>query len=131
MHSDLYFQDMKWDVSFCDAFDVEFQEFDVPLQNELLARLSLLGDTGPSLGRPHVDTLKGSRHPNMKELRFSLGRQPYRFLFAFDPLRNAVVLVGGSKAGDARFYDRLIPIADDRYDRHLATLQPQEGNHGP
>lgn len=115
---------MKWDVSFCDAFDAEFDGFDVPLQNELLARLSLLEEVGSALGRPHVDTLKGSRHPNMKELRFSLGRQPYRFLFAFDPLRNAVVLVGGSKAGDARFYDRLIPVADARYDRHLATLQP-------
>lgn len=115
---------MKWDVSFCDEFDAEFDTFDVPLQNELLARLSLLEETGPSLGRPHVDTLKGSRHPNMKELRFSLGRQPYRFLFAFDPLRTAVILVGGSKAGDARFYDRLIPVADARYDRHLATLQP-------
>ncbi len=91
------------------------------LQDELLAHAKLLEQFGPVLGRPTVDTLKASRHANMKELRFSCRGAVWRIAFAFDPRRQAVLLVGGDKSGvdQRRFYRRLIELADRRYDEHL------------
>ena len=79
---------------------------------------------GPNLGRPTINTLKASRHANMKELRFAWSGEVWRVAFAFDPQRQAILLVGGDKGGadQRRFYKRLIAVADDRYDEHLATL---------
>ena len=79
---------------------------------------------GPSLGRPQVDTLNGSKHANMKELRFKAEGGVWRIAFAFDPNREAVVLVGGDKSGgsETRFYKTLIKKADDRYDSYLSDL---------
>jgi hypothetical protein len=93
------------------------------VQNELLARLGVLTEFGPSLGRPHVDTLNGSSFPNMKELRFQLDGL-WRFAFAFDPLRRAIVLVGGDKEGKRQsdFYKTLITVADRRFAAHVASL---------
>ncbi len=115
---------MTWTVLFHDDFDTEFAAFDEDLQDELLAHAKLLSEFGPNLGRPTVDTLKGSRHANMKELRFSWNGEVWRVAFAFDPQRQAILLVGGDKAGvgQRRFYKRLITAADDRYKGHLATL---------
>lgn len=100
----------------------------------MLAHARLLAEFGPNLGRPTVDTLKGSRHTNMKELRLSWNGQVWRVAFAFDPQRHAILLVGGDKGGadQRRFYKRLINVADDRYDKHLGTLtqQSKEFNHG-
>ncbi len=75
-------------------------------------------------GRPYVDTLKGSKHANMKELRFALRSTVWRFAFAYDPTQNAVVLCGGEKQGvsEKRFYDRLVEKADKRYDDWLDRL---------
>lgn len=78
------------------------------------------------MGRPKADTLHGSRHPNMKELRVRKAGNPIRVLFAFDPRRLAVLLIGGHKGGDKRFYPRIIPQADEVYDRHLKELQDRE-----
>lgn len=86
----------------------------------------ILAEEGPQLGRPYVDTLKGSRHENMKELRTNAKGSPLRTFFAFDPRRTAILLIGGNKSGDKRFYDRMIPIADDLYDVYLEELK-QEG----
>jgi len=115
---------MQWNVIFCDEFDGEFRVMAEGLQDELLAHALLLREFGPTLGRPTVDTLNGSMYPNMKELRFSWGGEVWRIAFAFDSVRQAVLLVGGDKAGvdQKRFYKRLISIADERYGRHLATL---------
>jgi hypothetical protein len=74
--------------------------------------VELLEAMGPALGRPQVDAVRQSRHPNMKELRIQHAGQPYRVFFAFDPRRAAILLIGGCKAGDERFYDRMIPTAD-------------------
>lgn len=84
----------------------------------------MLRDQGPTLGRPLVDTIKGSRHSNMKELRpGSTGRTEVRVLFAFDLERQAILLVGGDKSDDWKgWYDSNIPIADDRFDEHQAKL---------
>jgi hypothetical protein len=125
---------MTWVVLFHDAFDAEFEALADELQDELLAHAKLLAAFGPDLGRPTVDTLKGSRHTNMKELRFSWNGQVWRVAFAFDPQRQAILLVGGDKGGadQRRFYKRLLTVADARYDDHLVTLSQstKESKHG-
>jgi hypothetical protein len=122
------------DRFFHDAFDAEFEALVEELQDELLAHAKLLAAFGPDLGRPTVDTLKGSRHTNMKELRFSWSGQVWRVAFAFDPQRQAILLVGGDKGGadQRRFYKRLLAVADARYDDHLDTLSQstKEAKHG-
>lgn len=112
---------MGWRVLFHDEFLPEFNELPEDIQDELLARLKVLGQFGPRLGRPNVDTLDGSEFSNMKELRFQLDGV-WRFAFAFDPERNAIVLCGGNKEGDKRFYRSLIARADRRYKAHIASL---------
>lgn len=103
----------------------EFREFEDDVKVELFAKLKLLEEFGPSLGRPHVDTLEGSKHANMKELRFSADDGVWRVAFAFDPTRQAILLVGGDKSGvsQKRFYKSLISKADQRFDQHLQTVK--------
>lgn len=112
-------------VIFHPEFDAQFQTMDEALQDELLAHAMLLRDFGPNLGRPAVDTLKGSRHANMKELRFAWEGGVWRIAFAFDPRRQSILLAGGDKGGvnQQRFYKRLIATADRRFDEHLGTLR--------
>lgn len=125
---------MAWTVVFHDEFAVEFSALDESLQDELLAHAMLVRDFGPNLGRPTVDTLNGSRHANMRELRFAWAGEVWRVAFAFDPTRQAVLLVGGDKGGadQRRFYKRLIALADARFDAHLTTLAAidKERRHG-
>ncbi len=120
---------MAWAVLFDEEFAAELARIDRAVQVELLAHAALLEEFGPSLGRPHVDTLNGSRHANMKELRFQAGGGVWRVAFAFDPVRRAIVLTAGNKAGtsEKRFYKRLIATADKRFDTHLARLR-EKGN---
>ena len=92
-------------------------------QDALQASIELLESNGPFLGRPHVDVIKGSRHPNMKELRTQCAGKPLRSFFAFDPRRFAILLIGGDKTGDKRFYDRTIPRADALYDSYLQEIR--------
>jgi len=115
---------MSWSVLFHDDFTPEFEKMAEDLQDELLAHAQLLSEFGPHLGRPTVDTLNGSQHANMKELRFSWSNQVWRVAFAFDPQRQAILLVGGDKGGadQRRFYKRLINTADNRYGLHLLAL---------
>src|SRR3972149_8976782 len=116
---------MSWVVQFDEAFELEFDELPETVQDEMLAHAKLLEQFGPQIGRPRVDTLDGSRYPNMKELRFDAADGVWRGAFAFDPKRKAVLLVCGDKsgAGERRFYRRLIAKADERFDRHLARLK--------
>ena len=88
----------------------------------------MLERIGPTLGRPHADALHGSRHANMKELRFSVSDGEWRIAYAFDPVRSAILLVGGSKSGmpQRRFYERLIKTADARFDAHLAQVRAEK-----
>jgi hypothetical protein len=87
-----------------------------------------LSEFGPALGRPLVDRIKGAEQHHMKELRpGSSGRSELRILFAFDPVRRAVLLVAGDKAGNwVRWYDTNIPLAEKRYRQHLAELDTRE-----
>jgi len=98
------------------------------VQDELLAHIDLLEQFGPQLKRPWADTLNGSRHPNMKELRFDAADGVWRVAFAFDPNRKAILLVAGDKSGvsEKRFYRELIAKADDRFDAHVARIKKQK-----
>lgn len=97
------------------------------MQDELLAQAKLLETFWPTLGRPRVDTLKGSRHANMKELRFQADNGVWRVAFAFDFRRKAILLVVGDKSGvnERRFYRQVIKKADERFDAHLDRLKDE------
>jgi hypothetical protein len=99
---------------------------------EIAALAGLLRQFGPQLRRPHCDTLNGSKHANMKELRFTLPDSEWRIAFAFDPQRQAILLVGGSKSGtnEKQFYRDLIRVADERFNAHLKTLPRKDGGKG-
>ncbi len=113
---------MAWTVQFHQVFDREFDDLEEDVQDELMAHAGLLEQFGPTLGRPRVDTLNGSRHANMKELRFDAAGGVWRVAFAFDRQRRGILLVAGDKSGvsERRFYERLIAKADERFDDHLA-----------
>jgi len=115
---------VKWAVEMADEFKPEFDEFAQGVRTEVLALARVLQEFGPQLGRPRVDTLKGSRHANMKELRFSAADGEWRVAFAFDPMRKAILLVAGDKTGgnEKRFYRQLIRKADKRFDAHLTQI---------
>jgi hypothetical protein len=115
---------MAWQVAFADEFYADYKALSEPVQDELLLGVRLLEVYGPKLGRPHVDTLKGSKFANMKELRFRADDGTWRVAFAFDPKRNAILLVAGDKSGTSqtRFYKKLIATADARYKTHLGRI---------
>ena len=121
---------MSWTVLFHSEFERDFHELSPEVQDELLAHAKLLEEFGPDLGRPWVDTLQGSIHANMKELRFDAANGAWRVAFAFDLERQAVLLVAGDKSGIAqrRFYSRLITTADKRFSRHQAELKERRDN---
>jgi hypothetical protein len=116
---------MKWQVIFHPQFEAEFDALIQEVQDELLAKVIILSALGPELGRPAVDQLKGSRHSNLKELRFQADNGVWRVAFAFDIERRAVLLVAGDKSGvsQKKFYTTLIRRADERFDQHLKQLK--------
>jgi hypothetical protein len=119
---------MEWLVQLHPSFESEFLDLPQVAQDELLAKALLLQVSGPSLRRPHVDTLNGSRHANMKEIRFYAADGVWRVAFAFDPERKAILLVAGDKSGGSQkqFYKQLIAKADLRFDEHLSRLEIEE-----
>lgn len=123
MPTGAYFK-VSWAVLFAEEFVAEFAALDRQVSIELASHATLLEQFGPQLGRPWVDTLKGSRHANMKELRFMAKGQAWRVAFAFDPWRSALLLCAGSKSGKSqrRYYRMLIRKADLRFDAHVTRL---------
>ena len=121
---------MEWDVLYDETFiaelaEIERQSGSSAVREEIAALALLLRRFGPTLRRPHCDTLNGSKHPNMKELRLTLPDGAWRLAFAFDPRHSAILLVAGNKSGtnERRFYRQLIRTADARFDTHLQELQ--------
>lgn len=112
-----------WEVEYTDEFGQWWEGLGEDEQDAIARSVELLRQLGPSLGRPHADSVKGSRHSNMKELRTQHAGRPLRTFFAFDPRRSAILLIGGDKTGDSRFYERMIPVADDLYDVYLSELR--------
>jgi hypothetical protein len=119
---------VEWHVGFHPQFAIKFAELAEPVQDELAALIEVLKMFGPHLKRPGSDTLGGSSHSNMKELRFEAGDGVWCVAYAFDPLREAILLVAGDKSGvsQKRFYRVLIAKADERFDEHLADMAKTE-----
>ncbi|WP_368904576.1 type II toxin-antitoxin system RelE/ParE family toxin [Taklimakanibacter lacteus] len=95
-------------------------------QISIAAHVRKLEQRGPNLPFPYSSGVTGSRHAHMRELRVQSGGRPLRVFYAFDPRRMAILLIGGDKTGDKRFYHRMIPIADALYDIHLVELEKEK-----
>jgi hypothetical protein len=120
---------LNWVVDFHDEFVPEYAELVEEVQDELLAVIEAIEQEGPHLGRPRVDTLNGSKHKNMKEIRFKQSDGVWRFAFAFDPNRQAIIFCGGDKSGGSEkfFYKQLIAKADRRSSRkHQTSTKKQK-----
>ena len=116
-----------WSVEIAPEFEPELRALAAEVRNELLAQARVIERFGPEAKRPRVGTLKGSKHANMKELRFDAADGVWRAAFAFDPKRKAILLVAGDKSGSSekKFYRRLIAAADERFDTHVARLRDE------
>ncbi len=116
---------MAWEVEYTDEFGTWWDSLDEDEQDSIHAAVILLQTLGPNLRYPHSSAVTTSRYGHMRELRVQYRGRPYRVLYAFDPRRVAILLVGGDKTGDDRWYERFVPLADRLYDEHLETLQPE------
>jgi hypothetical protein len=110
---------MAWTLLYLEIFKEWLDAQSEEMQDEALAHLELLKERGPLLSRPYADTLRGSKQPNLKELRFTFNGAPIRILFIFDPKQQGVIILAGDKTGDKRWYDTNIPIAEKLYAAHL------------
>jgi hypothetical protein len=113
---------MEWEVEHTDEFEVWWNALSEDEQMEISASVEILMAKGPTLPFPHSSGIESSRHDHMRELRTQIKGNPYRTFYAFDPRRSVVLLIGGDKTGDDRFYETFVPIADDLYDTHLTEL---------
>jgi hypothetical protein len=116
---------MAWNVEYTDEFGIWWNELPESQQADISATVLLLEEQGPQLAFPHSSGIAGSRHKLMRELRVQSGGRPIRIFYAFDPRRSAILLIGGEKTGDDRFYVRMIPIADALYDTYLIELKKE------
>lgn len=117
---------MSWEVEFTDEFETWWDDLEEDAQDAIDVSVQLLEAKGPTLGFPHTSDINGSKHGNMRELRIQVGGEPYRVFYAFDPRRTGILLIGGNKVGDDRFYERMVPIADRIYDAHLEELKREK-----
>jgi hypothetical protein len=114
---------LAWEVEFSDEFEGWWDGLTVAEQKSLDFSISLLQEVGPALRMPHSSGIETSRHKHMRELRIQHEGRPYRVLYAFDPRRTAMLLIGGDKTGNKRWYEEYVPVADAIYDRHLRELE--------
>ena len=115
--------DVNWDVEHTDEFEDWFVDLPEADQDAIDFTVDLLMAQGPQLRFPHSSGINDSRHSHMRELRIQSEGKPLRVFYAFDPRRSAILLIGGDKTGDDRFYQRMIPIADELYEVHLEELR--------
>lgn len=116
---------MEWEVEYTDEFEEWWDGLSEAEQEDVAAYVTLLEKKGPTLPYPYSSDIRGARHTHMRELRVQHKGRPYRVLYAFDPRRAAILLIGGDKTGDDRWYDTNVPLADELYDRHLAALKKE------
>lgn len=116
---------MNWEVEYTDEFGNWWNNLSETEQESIAASVSLLEVRGPNLGFPHSSGINGSKHSHMRELRTQHEGRPYRTLYAFDPRRCVILLIGGDKTGDDRWYETHVPLADQLYDEHLEQLQKE------
>ena len=118
---------MAWEVEFTDEFGQWWDSLTADEQDSINFGVRLLQERGPYLKRPHADTISGSAYLNMRELRCQHEGRPYRVLYAFDPRRVGVLLIGGDKTGDNRWYEQFVPKADAIYAKHLKEIGDETG----
>lgn len=116
---------MAWEVEGTAEFEEWYAALEASDQEALNYSVDRLIESGPALGRPYVDTVAQSEYSNMKELRTQAKGNPLRTFFAFDPRRTAILLIGGDKTGDDRFYERMVPLADRLYTTYLDELKTE------
>ena len=121
---------MEWGVEYTDEFGDWWMDLTAEEQEDVRAYVKLLQEDGPNLKFPYSSGIAQSAHDHMRELRVQHGGRPYRVLYAFDPRRTAMLLLGGDKTGDDRWYDVFVPIADRLYDEHLKNLKEEATKHG-
>jgi hypothetical protein len=114
---------MAWKVEFTDEFGEWWDGLTVEEQDSIADGVYVLEEFGPTLTRPQADTVRGSKYPNMRELRIQHQGRPYRVLYAFDPRRVGVLLIGGDKTGNPRWYREFVPKADTIYSQHLDEIE--------
>ena len=114
---------MGWNVEVTGEFEQWFNTLRDEEKGAVIRAQLLLADRGPTLPYPHSSGIHGSKFEHMRELRIQHKGDPYRVLYAFDPRRTAILLLGGKKTGDDRWYDKIVPEADKLYQEHLTELQ--------
>jgi hypothetical protein len=114
---------MAYEVEVSDEFKTWYEDLSEPEQNSVERVVLMLMEAGPALGYPQSTGIKDSKFRHMRELRIQHEGRPYRVLYAFDSLRVALLLLGGDKTGDDRWYERMVPKADDLYEEHLRTIK--------
>lgn len=117
---------MGWAVEYTDEFGEWWEALTESEQAKIDASVRLLEEYGPSLDHPYTSSVERSRHSKMRELRIQIAGRPFRVLYAFDPNRTAILLIGGDKTGEERWYQVHVPIADRLYDRHLLELEKEK-----
>jgi hypothetical protein len=114
---------VSWEIEYTDEFGEWWETLTDEEQASIAAVVALLEDEGPQLGYPYSSGITSSRHARMRELRVQHQGRPYRVLYAFDPRRVAILLLGGDKTGNDRWDEEFVPVADRLYDAHLASLK--------
>lgn len=121
---------MTWNVEYTDEFGAWWETLTEAEQESIDVSVRLLEAMGPRLPFPHSSGVQGSKHGQMRELRIQHAGRPYRVLYAFDPRRAAILLIGGDKTGNDRWYDINVPLADRLYDEHVKELKKEATQHG-
>lgn len=116
---------MNWEVEYTDSFEKWWDTLSEDEQDVVAAHVQLIELMGSNLRFPYSSSIQGSKHGHLRELRIQHKGEPFRILYAFDPRRIAILLIGGSKAGDNRWYEKFVPLADKLYDEHLKTLRKE------
>jgi len=115
-----------WEVEYTDEFEEWWDDLSEGEQIAVTAHVGLLEEMGPNLKFPYSSGVQNSEYSHMRELRVQYSGEPYRILYAFDPRRVVILLIGGNKVGDTRWYEKFIPIADKLYAEHLKDLEKEK-----
>ena len=113
---------MAWQIEFTDEFAKWWNSLSEDEQADTDAYVTNLEERGPMLPFPYSSDIKKSRHGGMRELRVQSKGSPLRVFYAFDPRRVAILLIGGDKTGNDRFYEEFVSIADRLFDEHLIEI---------